>query len=169
MSDYRSNFHQIVGSFPIIEFSALIYLTDPQGNLLLIREGADQPWQLPGGVIEPNESVFECLQRTVLAATNVFVEKGSLIQLFSDGEMNYIAENSANITPVYAVFIPTNVHGLLRMNVEAPFEFCFFASWNIPTEAVFPPQLSAIQYYQERFPDGIPLQPFDLDPFSNFN
>jgi hypothetical protein len=55
------------------------------------------------------------------------------------------------------------------MNVEAPFEFCFFASWNIPTEAVFPPQLSAIQYYQERFPDGIPLQPFDLDPFSNFN
>ena len=168
MSGYRSQLHRIAGSFPLVEFSTLIYLTDPQGNLLLLRSSENEPWQLPGGVMQPNEGVFECLQRTVLKMTNVFVENGSLIQLFSSGEMNYIAEDSTNITPVYAVYIPTNVHGSLRPNPDSPYEFRFFASWNIPTDRVFPPELSAVKYYQDRFPDGIPLQFFDLDPFSNF-
>ncbi|HPB39491.1 MAG TPA: NUDIX domain-containing protein [Flexilinea sp.] len=168
MGDYHSRLHQLAGSFPLVEFFALTYITDPQGNLLLIRKNENSCWELPGGAMQPDESVFECLQRTVLSVTNVFIEKGMLIQLFSDGELNYIDEDSANITPIYAVFIPTSVHGSLRISREKPVEFRFFASWNIPTDKIFPPMLGAIQYYRQHFPEGIPLQPLDLDQFAGY-
>jgi hypothetical protein len=168
MSEYIRNFHRLVGSFPVVECSALTFLTDLQGNLLLIRAPEEPYWKLPGGPLEPDEKLIHCLQRHVMNQTGVFIENGVLLQVFTGSEMSYISVDNANISPVYAAFIPGNVRGTLKRNAEFPMEFRFFASWNIPMTEVFPPMLACMDYYREYFPEGIPLQPLDLDRFAKY-
>ena len=84
MALYREIFHRVVGSFPMVEFWTLAYLTDPQGNLLMTQGENDGYWRLPGGPIRPEEDMMNCLQRTVLDQTGVLIEAGYLIRVFSD-------------------------------------------------------------------------------------
>lgn len=168
MSEYTHNFRRLVGSFPVVECSALTFLTDLQGNLLLLRAQNEPYWKLPGGPIEPNEKLIHCLQRHVMTQTGVFIENGVLVQLFSGGNSSFISDENTNISPLYAVFLPGNVRGTLKINAESPMEFRFFASWNIPMKEVFPPMLACMNYYRNFFPEGIPLQPLDLDRFAKY-
>ncbi len=166
MRDYQKALHRVTGSFPIVEFSALTYLTDAQGNLLLIQDPEAGYWKLPGGMIHPGERVIECLRRTVFHQIGVTIEKAVFLNLFSGKEQNYIAEDSARITPVYAACLPTQTRGVLRNNEESRTEIRFFATWNVPLASVFPPMTETIQFFLDNFPGGVPLRPFDIDRFS---
>ena len=66
MIDYRKNLHDVARGFPLIEISPVALLTDPQGNLLLVRDHDDVYWHLLGGWLGPDETIRECLQRAVL-------------------------------------------------------------------------------------------------------
>ncbi len=166
MQDYLKDLHRITGSFPIVELSALTYLTDPQGNLLLTQDPADGYWRLPGGGIHPGEKVVECLRRTVFNQIGIYVETVIFLNLFSGKEQNYIDADGARITPIYAVCLPTKIRGVLRKNSDSGAEIRFFATWNVPIGKVFPPMLGAVQFFLDNFPGGVPLKPFDIDRFA---
>jgi 8-oxo-dGTP diphosphatase len=58
-------------------------IRDEAGRLLLIRRGhapALGTWSLPGGRVEPDESLPEAAAREVLEETGLIVEVGELIQ-----------------------------------------------------------------------------------------
>ncbi|MHC1773322.1 MAG: NUDIX domain-containing protein [Flexilinea sp.] len=166
MDEYCKNFHRIAGSFPIVEFSALIYLTDPQGNLLLVQDNDDLYWRLPGGMIRPDEKVVECLRRTVFNQIGVYIENAVFLNIFSGRNQNYISIDGANITPVYAAYLPTKVRGVLKRAAETDSEIRFFATWNVHPEKIFPPMVDTVRFFLENFPGGVPLKPLDLDRFS---
>ncbi len=164
MDDYYHNFHKIIGSFPVVEFSALLCLTDPQGNLLLIRDERETYWKLPGGEILPGESLIDCLRRTVFDKTGIYLESAVLLKLFTGKNLSFISDENANISPVVAMFLPKKVRGTLKRNLER--EMRFFATWNIPEGKIYPPMKASVQFFIENFPGGIPLKPFDFDGFS---
>jgi len=166
MDEYSKNFHRIAGSFPIVEFSALIYLTDPQGNLVLVQDKDDLYWRLPGGIIYPDEKVIECLRRTVFHKIGVYIENAVFLNIFSGGDQSYISADGANITPVYAAYLPTKVRGVLKKAAESDSEIRFFATWNVRLEKIFPPMKETVRFFLENFPGGVPLKPLDLDRFS---
>ncbi len=168
MNEYDLHFYRIASSYPVVQCFALAFLTDPQGNLLLLREKGQSYWQLPGGSLHPEETLFQSLQRNLVNQTGVFVESSTLIRVFSGEGTSYFAAGSANVSPLYAIFIPTSVRGVLRCGTEKTTEFRFFASWNIPVRSVFPPMLPCMRFYQDHFPDGIPLQPLDHERLTKY-
>ena len=104
MIDYRKNLHDVARGFPLIEISPVALLTDPQGNLLLVRDHDDVYWHLLGGWLGPDETIRECLQRAVLNNCSILLESCSLLKVFSGPDLNYLTEDSAHVSPVYMLF-----------------------------------------------------------------
>ena len=49
MTNYQKDLHDAAPGLTLVEVSPLALLTDPQGNLLLLRDKDDIYWHLPGG------------------------------------------------------------------------------------------------------------------------
>ena len=92
MIDYRKNLHDAAPGMALVEISALALLTDPQGNLLLVRDKDDVYWHLLGGWLGPDETIRECLQRSVLKNCSILLESCSLLKVFSGSDLNYFSD-----------------------------------------------------------------------------
>lgn len=151
MINYRKSLHDAAPGLPLVEISPLALLTDPQGNLLLVRDKDDIYWHLLGGWLSPNETIHECLQRSVLNNCSILLESCSLLKVFSGAELGYLSEDSARISPVYMLFFPRRIRGSLRSKPQDGSEIRFFAPWNIPMDRVFPPMRRVIQYFVDNY------------------
>ena len=165
MIDYQRKLHRAVNGFPVVELFPLVYLSDPQGNLSLQREAGALYWKIPGGAFNPEETIRESLQHTILENFGILIESCALLKLYSGSDQSYISDDSAHIYPVYLAFFPTRIRGSLRNRPKDGSEMRFFATWNIPMEQIFPPMRKVVQYYIETFPGGMPPQSIDLERF----
>ncbi|GCE27705.1 putative MutT/NUDIX-like protein [Dictyobacter alpinus] len=59
-------------------------VTNSKGEILLQRRVDNQQWGLPGGTMEPGESIVQCLIREVKEETGLDVQPAYLIGLYSD-------------------------------------------------------------------------------------
>ncbi|HBY93870.1 MAG: NUDIX domain-containing protein [Ardenticatenaceae bacterium] len=59
-------------------------ITDREGRILLQQRSDNGYWGLPGGGVEPGESVTAAIQREVWEETGYTVEVGRLIGVYSD-------------------------------------------------------------------------------------
>ena len=165
MIDYRKNLHDAAPGISLVEISALALLTDPQGNLLLVRDKDDVYWHLLGGWLSPDETIRECLQRSVLKNCSILLESCSLLKVFSGSDLNYFSEDSAHISPVYMLFFPKRIRGSLRTKPQDDSEIRFFAPWNIPMDRVFPPMRRVIRYFIDNYSSMPIAQSADWDRY----
>lgn len=165
MIDYRKNLHDAAPGITLVEISALALLTDPQGNLLLVRDKDDVYWHLLGGWLGPDETIQECLQRSVLKNCSILLESCSLLKVFSGSDLNYFSEDSAHVSPVYMLFFPKRIRGSLRTKPQDDSEIRFFAPWNIPMDRVFPPMRRVIRYFIDNYSSMPIAQSADWDRY----
>jgi len=64
------------------------------GEILLIQRADNAHWGLPGGHVEPGESVAEAAVREVLEETGFAIEVGRLIGVYSDPECQTVESSS---------------------------------------------------------------------------
>jgi ADP-ribose pyrophosphatase YjhB (NUDIX family) len=76
--------------------SAVVWRAQGAGELLLMRRSDNGQWGLPGGYVEPGESVVEATAREVREETGVGVEVGRLIGVYSDPRRQVIAYPDGN-------------------------------------------------------------------------
>ena len=165
MIDYRKNLHDAAPGMALVEISALALLTAPQGNLLLVRDKDDVYWHLLGGWLGPDETIRECLQRSVLKNCSILLESCSLLKVFSGSDLNYFSEDSAHVSPVYMLFFPKRIRGSLRTKPQDGSEIRFFAPWNIPMDRVFPPMRRVIRYFIDNYSSMPIAQSADWDRY----
>ncbi len=165
MINYRKNLHDAAPGMPLLETSPLALLTDPQGNLLLVRNRDDIYWRLPGGWLSPNETIRECLQRSVLNNCSILLESCSLLKIFSGADLAYLSEDSVRVYPIYMLFFPKRIRGSLRAKPRDGSEIRFFAPWNIPLDQVFPPMRRVIQYFIDSYSSMPIAQSADWDRY----
>ena len=64
------------------------------GEILLIKRADNAHWGLPGGHVEPGESVAQAAVREVLEETGFAIEVGRLIGVYSDPEWQTVESSS---------------------------------------------------------------------------
>ncbi len=67
-----------------LSVSAVVWRDQPGGELLLMQRSDNGHWGLPGGYVEPGESVASAAAREVLEETGVRIELGRLVGVYSD-------------------------------------------------------------------------------------
>jgi ADP-ribose pyrophosphatase YjhB (NUDIX family) len=67
-----------------VSVSAVVWREPGARDLLLIQRSDHRHWGLPGGFVEPGESVSDAAAREVLEETGFRVEVGRLVGVYSD-------------------------------------------------------------------------------------
>lgn len=74
-----------------LSVSAVVWRGEGARELLLMQRSDNGHWGLPGGYVEPGESVLEATAREVLEETGVRIEVGRLVGVYSDPARQVIA------------------------------------------------------------------------------
>lgn len=101
-----------------------------QGEVLLQRRGDNGRWGLPGGAIEPGESIRQAAARELLEETGLVVDVKRLIGLYTDPDMVYPNGDKAHSICIAVEF--TVLGGELRCDAEESLELRYFPMDALP-------------------------------------
>jgi 8-oxo-dGTP pyrophosphatase MutT (NUDIX family) len=76
-----------LGREGIIRLGCSAAIFDTQGRILLTKRADNGQWCLPGGAVEPGESVAEACEREVLEETGLSVRVRRLVGVYSHPDM----------------------------------------------------------------------------------
>ena len=108
------------------------------GEILLMRRSDNRLWGLPGGYVDPGESVTEAAAREVLEETGWSVELGRLVGVYSDPARQIIAyPNGDRVQAVNLCFEARALEAGLPTTPEETLETGFFA-WDALPEPFVP-------------------------------
>ncbi|MCU0668756.1 MAG: NUDIX domain-containing protein, partial [Myxococcota bacterium] len=73
-----------------LSVSAVVWRSEARRDLLLMQRSDNAQWGLPGGYVEPGESVETAAAREVYEETGVRIEVGRLVGVYSDPTIQVI-------------------------------------------------------------------------------
>ncbi len=105
----------------VVVVSTSAFVTDRHGHVLLHRRADNGYWSLPGGRVNPGESVVEACAREVLEETGLWVRVGRLIGVYSDPRQGAIAVYPGGISQQFVnlCFACDVLEGELRASPES--------------------------------------------------
>ena len=124
MSDYVARLRACVGN-DLLVLSSAACIRDEQGRILLLRR-SDGMWSMPGGMLEPGESLEQAVVREVREETGLEVEPTALIGVYSDPEYIFTYPNGHQVQPIIAFFECRVVGGTLQPDREEILEARYF-------------------------------------------
>ncbi len=101
-------------------------------QLLLMRRSDNGHWGLPGGYVEPGESVAQATAREVLEETGVRVEVGRLVGVYSDPSRQVVAYADRRVQAVNLCFEAVPVGEGAPTTPEETLETGYFAADALP-------------------------------------
>jgi 8-oxo-dGTP pyrophosphatase MutT (NUDIX family) len=131
---YIEELRKSVGNQPIIMVGATVLILDQENRLLLLRRSDNGCWGLPGGAMEPSESLEGTARRETLEETGLVVGDLSLFDVFSGPELYYRYPNGAQVYNVSVVYKTRDVSGEIRLNQAEHTEMRYFDMEHLPVE-----------------------------------
>ncbi|PWK12822.1 NUDIX hydrolase [Tumebacillus permanentifrigoris] len=148
MKDYVQEIRQLVGSRPLILTGSCVLLVDEQGRLLLNHRTDNGFWGLPGGIMEPGESLEETARREIWEEAGITVRELQLLDVYSGPEFFYTYPNGDQVHSVTAAYLATEYTGELKADQTETSEVRFFARNELPADReIAPPMLPVIRAY----------------------
>jgi ADP-ribose pyrophosphatase YjhB (NUDIX family) len=95
-----------------------IIFDESRQQVLLTRRSDNGLWCLPGGTMEPGESVEECCKREVFEETGLVVEPKRLVALYSNRDQLVVYKDGAKVQFVIASFEAVVTGGVLGLSNE---------------------------------------------------
>ena len=96
------------------------YVTDDHERILLVRRADNGLWALPGGGMEPGETVTGCAVREVKEETGLDIQVTGLVGIFSNPS-HVVAYQNGEVRQAFSICLrarPTN--GAIRTSDESP-------------------------------------------------
>jgi ADP-ribose pyrophosphatase YjhB (NUDIX family) len=143
---YIEELRMLVGSRPLIMVGAGALILNPAGELLLLRRTDNQSWSIPGGSLEPGETLLGCARRETREETGLELGELELFEVFSGPEHYYRYPNGDEVYNVSAVYLARQVHGRLHVDGEEHSQVRFFALDALP-EPISPPVIPVIKKF----------------------
>lgn len=131
---YITEIRALVGSRPLVLVSAMVLLLDGEGRLLMQRRAGTGAWHVPGGYLEPGESIEETATREALEETGLTVGALELAGVYSGPDFHWFAPNGDEIYNVTVAFVARNFVGVPRADGEEGTAVRFFVPGELPVD-----------------------------------
>lgn len=113
MSDYVRGLREKIGNDFLLVPTVTAIVRDQEGRILLVQ-GVEGRWQLPGGAIDPDESPEEALGRECLEEANAIVRPTRLLAVLGGPQHRHTYANGDEIGFVISLYEAELVGGELR-------------------------------------------------------
>lgn len=143
---YIMELRRLIGTTPIIMVGACVILTDAKNRLLLQRRTDNGMWGLPGGSLEPGESLIDVAKRELYEEIGLIANSLTLFDVFSGNEFYYKYPNGDEVHNVVTAYLCSDYSGTLETDGEEVLELRFYDLTDIPTE-ISPPDLPIIRQF----------------------
>ncbi|RJF73649.1 NUDIX domain-containing protein [Deinococcus cavernae] len=123
---FWADFRQLVGpQQPLFLPGASVLLTDEQGRLLLLKHANSGDWVLPGGKLDPGESLEDCARRETFEETGLSVTNLKRVQLLAGPEFRF-TDHQGVWDSVGMIYEAQGVTGDLRLPAGEIEDACWF-------------------------------------------
>lgn len=156
---YIMDLREIVGSRPLIMAGACLLVIDPQDRILLQLRTDNGKWGLPGGSLEPGETMEAVAKRELFEEIGLVAGNLQLFDIFSGEEFYYKYPHGDEVFNVIAAYICREYQGELHLDESEVKEVKFFEISDLP-ESINPPDKPIIKRY---IYGGAVRQPVDRD------
>ena len=116
----------------VIETGVRIILRDPAGRILLIKRADKNIWEIPGGVVEPDESIMEAARREVFDITGLSVGSIKPFAYYSDPIYQIESFDGEKVQQYTMAFLTEDFSGKLLKSTEEISDAGFFFFNNLP-------------------------------------
>lgn len=121
------------------------------GEVLLQRRADNGLWALPGGAVEPGESVGQALVREVREETGLDVEPVGIVGVYSDPR-HVIAYADGEVRQQFSLCLATRIVGGALAGSAESHEVRFVAPADLDRLQMHPTQRLRIAHFLERRP-----------------
>ena len=119
MTDYIKSIREKIGHQPLILVGATILVYNKKEKILFQHRTDSKDWGLPGGAMEPGESIKQTASRELYEETGLKAKNFELVDVFSGNEFYYKYPNGDETYNVIVLFKSTDVDGDLKGDDES--------------------------------------------------
>jgi ADP-ribose pyrophosphatase YjhB (NUDIX family) len=131
---YCEDMREVIGNSPLIIVRPSVAIINDFGEILLSRySGAT--WGVPGGILQLNESVEECITRNVLEEIGIKINALNLFGVYSGKELiNRVEESGDEYQTIAIGYLCTEYEGEITTDSNQGKEAQFFGFNQLPEE-----------------------------------
>jgi 8-oxo-dGTP diphosphatase len=109
-----------------------VILRDERWRVLLQRRVDNGLWGLPGGILEPGESILDCARRELHEETGLAAGELRLTGIYSDPQYDVVYPNGDEVQQYTVCFEGQMAGGRLQLDLEETSDLAFFDGAEIP-------------------------------------
>ena len=128
---YISEMRKYIWHKPILAVGATVVVIE-NGKILLNLRADTNTWGIPGGSLEPGESLEETAERELKEETNLDCDSFTLINVFSGNEFYFKYPNRDELYSVIALYSADNFKGALKATDGESLDLKFFSKNDLP-------------------------------------
>jgi ADP-ribose pyrophosphatase YjhB (NUDIX family) len=103
-----------------------------ENQVLLQRRKDNGLWGIPGGSLEPGESLEEAAIRETFEEVGLMIDELTLFKVYSGKDQFYTYPNGDQIYDVCVAFLSRDFHGELQADASEVLELAFFPLEELP-------------------------------------
>jgi ADP-ribose pyrophosphatase YjhB (NUDIX family) len=129
---YFRELRALVGPKPLIAVGADVVVLRGEEQVLLQLRRDGHYWSLPGGALEPGESLEDAARRELLEETGLAARNLRLLTVCSGSQYDHTYPNGDRIHNVVAIYLALGVEGELRPDSDEGLELRYFSTRALP-------------------------------------
>ncbi|TKC15751.1 NUDIX hydrolase [Robertmurraya kyonggiensis] len=134
MTGYTKEKRDLIGTRPFILVGATIIVKNERNEILFQHRSDTFEWGLPGGAMEPGESLVETAERELYEETGLKAKSFKFVDVLSGKDLYFKYPNGDEVYNVICVYIAENINGELAINDDESIELKYFPINELPSK-----------------------------------